>query len=133
MKYMLDTNICIYIINKKPEKVLRHFMAHTVGDIGISSITLSELRYGVEKSQHIQKNREALNAFLLALEIADFDAEAALSYGIVRTALEKAGMPVGSMDMLISAHALSLGVTLVTNNVLEFTRIKNLNIADWSK
>lgn len=133
MKYMLDTNICIYLIKKKPEKVLCHFRAHTVGAIGISSITLAELRYGVEKSGQVQSNREALNAFLLPLEIADFDAEATLSYGIVRATLEKAGTPVGSMDMLIGAHALSLGVTLVTNNVREFKRIKNLNIADWSK
>lgn len=133
MKYMLDTNICIYLIKKKPEKVLRHFRAHTVGDIGISSITLAELRYGVEKSGQVQSNREALNAFLLPLEAAAFDAEAALSYGIVRDALEKAGTPVGAMDMLIGAHALSLGATLVTNNVREFKRIKNLNIADWSK
>lgn len=133
MKHMLDTNICIYLIKKKPEKVLSRFRSNTIGDIGISSITLAELRYGVEKSLQVQKNREALNAFLLPLEIADFDAEAALSYGIVRSALEKAGTPVGSMDMLIGAHAMSLGVTLVTNNVREFKRIRNLNIADWSK
>lgn len=132
MKYMLDTNICIYLIKKKPEKVLRHFRSNTIGDIGISSITLAELRYGVEKSQQVQKNREALYAFLLPLEIADFDDEAASSYGIVRAALEKAGTPVGSMDMLISAHALSLGVTLITNNVREIKQIKNLNITDWS-
>lgn len=133
MKHMLDTNICIYLIKKKPEKVLSRFRSNTIGDIGISSITLAELRYGVEKSLQVQKNREALNAFLLPLEIADFDAEAALSYGIIRAVLEKAGSPVGSMDMLIGAHAMSLGVTLVTNNVREFKRIRNLNIADWSK
>lgn len=132
MKYMLDTNICIYLIKKKPEKVLRHFKTHSIGDIGISSITLAELRYGVEKSQQVQKNREALYEFLLPLEIADFDDEAAVSYGTVRVALEKAGTPVGSMDMLIGAHALSLGATLVTNNVREFRQIKGLNIADWS-
>lgn len=133
MKHMLDTNICIYLIKKKPEKVLSRFRSNTIGDIGISSITLAELRYGVEKSLQVQKNREALNAFLLPLEIANFDAEAALSYGIIRAVLEKAGTPVGSMDMLIGAHAMSLGVTLVTNNVREFKRIRNLNIADWSK
>lgn len=133
MKHMLDTNICIYLIKKKPEKVLSRFRSNTIGDIGISSITLAELRYGVEKSLQVQKNREALNAFLLPLEIADFDAEAALSYGIIRAVLEKAGTPIGSMDMLIGAHAMSLGVTLVTNNVREFKRIRNLNIADWSK
>lgn len=132
MKYMLDTNICIYLIKKKPEKVLCHFKAHTIGDIGISSITLAELRYGVEKSQQVQKNRDALYEFLLPLEIADFDDEAAVSYGTVRVALEKAGTLIGSMDMLIGAHALSLGVTLVTNNVREFRYLNGLNIADWS-
>ena len=132
MKYMLDTNICIYLIKKKPEKVLRHFKAHAIGDIGISSITLAELRYGVEKSQQVQKNRDALYEFLLPLEIADFDDEAAVSYATVRVALAKAGTPVGSMDMLIGAHALSLGATLVTNNVREFKHIKGLKIADWS-
>jgi tRNA(fMet)-specific endonuclease VapC len=132
MKYMLDTNICIYLIKKKSEKVLRHFKAHAIGDIGISSITLAELRYGVEKSQQVQKNREALYEFLLPLEIADFDDKATVSYGTVRAALEKAGTPVGSMDMLIGAHALSLGATLVTNNGREFKQIKGLKIADWS-
>ena len=76
MKFMLDTNTCIYLIKQKPQKVLRHFKEHSVGDIGISSITLAELRYGVEKSQHVQKNREALTEFILPLEIADFDEKA---------------------------------------------------------
>ena len=132
MKYMLDTNTCIYLIKQKTEKVLRHFKAHSVGDVGISSITLAELRYGAEKSQQVQKNRGALDEFTLPLEIADFDEEAASAYGTVRAALEKAGTPVGSMDMLIGAHALSLGVTLVTNNMSEFKQIKNLKLVDWS-
>ena len=132
MKYMLDTNICIYIIKQKPEKVLRHFKSHSIGDIGISSITLAELRFGVEKSQQIQNNRQALEEFILPLEIADFDEKAAVIYGAVRAALEKSGTPVGSMDMLIGAHALSLDLTLVTNNVREFKQIKNLNVVDWS-
>jgi tRNA(fMet)-specific endonuclease VapC len=132
MKYMLDTNTCIYLIKQKPEKVLRHFKTHTVGDIGISAITLAELRFGVEKSQQIQNNRQALEEFILPLEIADFDERAAMTYGAVRTALEKAGTPVGSMDMLIGAQALGLDVTLVTNNIREFKRIKNLKVVDWS-
>ena len=132
MNYMLDTNICIYLIKQKPEKVLRHFKAHSLGDVGISSITLAELRYGAEKSQQVQKNRGALDEFTLPLEIVDFDEEAASAYGTVRAALEKAGTPVGSMDMLIGAHALSLGVTLVTNNMSEFKQIKNLKLVDWS-
>ena len=132
MKYMLDTNICIYLIKQKPAKVLRHFKTHSVGDIGISSITLAELRFGMEKSQQVEKNRQALNEFITPLEICDFDEKAAESYG-KRALLEKEGSPIGSMDMLIGAHALSLGVTLVANNTSEFKQIKNLKLADWSK
>jgi tRNA(fMet)-specific endonuclease VapC len=132
MKYLLDTNICIYLIKQRPPKVLNHFKAHTVGDIGISSITLAELRCGVSKSRHIEKNRQALDEFILPLEIADFDEKAAREYGTVRAGLERAGKPAGSMDMLIGAHAFALGATLVTNNTKEFKRIKNLKIVDWS-
>ncbi len=132
MKYMLDTNICIYLIKQKPVKVLQHFKSQSMGEIGISSITLAELRFGVEKSQQIQNNRQALEEFVLPLEIADFDEKAAVIYGAVRASLEKAGTPVGSMDMLIGAHALSLGITLVTNNTREFKQIKSLKCEDWS-
>ncbi len=132
MKYMLDTNICIYLIKQKPPKVLKHFKSHSIGDIGISSITLAELRYGVAKSQHVEKNRQALDEFVLPLEIEDFNEKAADEYGAVRTDLEKAGKPIGSMDMLIGAHAFALGATLVTNNTKEFKQIKNLKLADWS-
>ncbi|MBA4372967.1 MAG: VapC toxin family PIN domain ribonuclease [Thermodesulfovibrio sp.] len=132
MKYLLDTNICIYLIKQKPQKVLKHFQSHAIGDIGISSITLAELRYGVSKSLHVEKNRQALEEFVLPLEIADFDERAAGEYGIVRAELEKAGKPIGAMDMLIGAHALALGVTLVTNNIKEFKQIKSLKIVDWS-
>jgi len=132
MKFMLDTNTCIYLIKQKPPKVLKHFKAYSIGEIGISSITLAELRFGVEKSQHIQKNQEALNAFILPLEIGDFDEKAAKVYGEIRAALEKTGNLIGSMDMLIGAHALSLGLTLVTNNVREFRKIKHLKVIDWA-
>ncbi len=132
MKYLLDTNICIYLIKQKPEKVLDHFKSHSVGDIGISSITLAELRYGVSKSRHAERNRHALDEFALPLEIADFDEKAAEEYGTVRAGLKSAGEPIGSMDMLIAAHALALGAILVTNNTKEFKRVKGLEIADWS-
>jgi len=132
MKYMLDTNICIYLIKQNPAKVLKHFKSHAIGDIGISSITLAELRYGVFKSQHIEKNQQALDEFILPLEIAGFDEKAAQEYGAIRAELERAGKPIGSMDMLIGAHAHALGVTLVTNNTKEFKQIKNLKIVDWS-
>jgi tRNA(fMet)-specific endonuclease VapC len=134
MKYMLDTNICIFLIKQKPERVLGHFKAHPVGDIGISSITLAELSLGVENSQQIEKNRQALAEFILPLEIEDFDSKAAEAYGRVRALLEKDGRPIGAMDMLIGAHALSLGVILVTNNTGEFRRIKpHLKIEDWGR
>lgn len=132
MKLMLDTNICIYIIKQQPAAVLKHFLEHQVGDIGISSITLSELRYGVAKSKHREKNAKALDEFIIPLDIVSFGEDAALAYGDIRTTLEKAGTPIGAMDMLIAAHALSLRVTLVTNNTREFSRIPSLDIIDWT-
>jgi tRNA(fMet)-specific endonuclease VapC len=132
MKFMLDTNICIYLIKQKPVKVLKHFKTRSIGDIGISTISLAELRYGVSKSQYVEKNQQALNEFILPLEVADFDMKAAEEYGIIRTELEKKEKPIGSMDMLIGAHSLSLGATLVTNNVREFKEIKRLKVVDWS-
>ena len=103
----------------------------SIGDIGISTITLAELRYGVEKSQSIEKNRQALEAFLRPLEILDFDESAASAYGVVRTALERAGNPIGPLDTQIGAHALSVDAFLVTNNTKEFRRIKGLKVANW--
>ena len=132
MKLLLDTNICIYIIKQQPPNVLNRFLEYQIGDIGISSITLSELRYGVAKSKYKEKNTKALDEFIIPLEIVPFDERAALAYGDVRASLEIAGTPIGSMDYLIAAHALSLGVTLVTNNTREFNRIPNLALADWT-
>lgn len=132
MKLMLDTNVCIYIIKQQPASVLKRFLEFQIGDIGISSITLSELRYGVAKSSHREKNAKALDEFIIPLEVVSFDEEAAHVYGDIRTTLEKAGTPIGAMDMLIAAHAVSLGTTLVTNNTREFIRIPTLNIIDWT-
>ncbi|TWJ26446.1 type II toxin-antitoxin system tRNA(fMet)-specific endonuclease VapC [Geobacter argillaceus] len=132
MKLMLDTNICLYIIKRQPAAVLNHFLEYQVGDIAISAITLSELRYGVAKSAHREKNAKALSEFIVPLEIVPFDEAAALAYGDIRTSLEKAGTPIGSMDMLIAAHAVSLGIPMVTNNAREFVRIPSLNIIDWT-
>jgi tRNA(fMet)-specific endonuclease VapC len=131
MKLMLDTNICIYIIKQQPVAVLKHFLEYQIGDIGISSITLSELRYGVAKSTHQEKNTKALDEFITPLEVVSFVEKAAHVYGDIRANLEKAGTPIGSMDMLIAAHAVSLGIPLVTNNTREFIRIPALNIIDW--
>ena len=131
MKVMLDTNICIAIIKRKPPQVLKRFTAYKVGEIGISWVTLAELEFGVAKSQHVEKNQAALDEFVLPLEIANFDRDTARAYGRVRATLEKKGMPIGALDMMIGAHALALGVTLATNNTKEFSRIKGLTVVDW--
>ena len=131
MKLMLDTNICIYIIKQQPVTVLKRFLEYQIGDIGISSITLSELRYGVAKSTHQEKNAKALDEFIIPLEVVSFDEKAAHVYGDIRATLEKTGTPIGAMDMLIAAHAVSLGISLVTNNTREFIRIPTLNVIDW--
>ncbi len=131
MKVMLDTNICIYLIKQQPPTILDRFLAHPVGDIGISSITAAELAYGVSKSRHATKNRHALEQFLAPLEVAAFDQAAAWAYGRIREQLEVKGTPIGSMDLLIAAHALSLGVRLVSNNLREFRRVHGLRLDNW--
>jgi tRNA(fMet)-specific endonuclease VapC len=131
MKYMLDTNICIGIIRQNSSKLIQRLITCTPGDVGVSSITIAELAHGAQKSNQTQKNMSALEQFLLPLEIADFDQQASMIYGLIRTKLEQEGNRIGAMDMLISAHALSLDVTLVTNNTAEFQRIPNLQLEDW--
>jgi tRNA(fMet)-specific endonuclease VapC len=132
MKVMLDTNICIYLIKQQPPTVIERFLSQPVGEIGISSITAAELAYGVSKSRHVSKNRHALEQFLAPLEIAPFDQAAAWSYGRLHAHLEAKGTPIGSMDMLIAAHALSLGVRLVSNNLREFRRVPGLRLENWA-
>ena len=128
---LLDTNICIYIIKRKPEEVLRRFERYHPGDIGISSITLAELQYGVAKNQARLRNEEALSEFLIPLEVLPFEESATRVYGSIRALLEQQGRMIGSMDLLIAAHAVSLGAVLVTNNVKEFERVPDLNIENW--
>jgi tRNA(fMet)-specific endonuclease VapC len=130
MKFLLDTNICIYIINARPLHVLERFRREAIGDIGISSITAAELAYGVAKSGSA-RNRAALEKFLAPLEIAAFDAAAVWHYGEIRAELERRGQPIGSLDTLIAAHALALDATLVTNNGAEFSRVKALRVENW--
>ena len=131
MKFLLDTNICIYLIKQKPPEVLQKFNSYQIGDIGISSITVAELKFGVQKSQFPNKNNQALEKFLLPLQIVDFDRAAADTYGVIRAMLEKQGIPIGSLDTLIAAHALSLEVILITNNEKEFSRVPNLKLDNW--
>lgn len=129
---LLDTNTCIYLIRRRPKEALQRFERFEVGEVGVSVITVSELRYGVEKSTRPEQNLRALEQFLLPLEVLDFGPEATVSYGRVRASLEERGMPIGPLDTLIAAHALSLGATLVTNNTREFERVSGLQIEDWT-
>lgn len=131
MRSMLDTDSCIFIIRQKPHAIRERFEACAVGDIGISTITLAELEYGAEKSSQPKRNREALEQFIDALEIAHFDRHATLHCGQIRVQLEKKGQGIGGMDLLIAAHARSLGVTLVTNNEREFKRVPGLRVENW--
>ena len=128
---LLDTNICIYIIRRKPEEVLRRFQQYHPGEIGISSITLAELQYGVAKSQAQKRNAEALSEFLISFEILPFSEAATQVYGSIRTLLERQGNIIGAMDLLIAAHAVSLDAVLVTNNVKEFERVPDLKVENW--
>lgn len=130
MRYLLDTNICIYLINERPKKVLAHFKRHSLGDIGISSVTVSELAFGVAKSAS-PKNSAALEAFLLPLNVVDYDAGAAMIYGDIRATLERQGKTIGPLDMLIAASALSRQLILVTNNEKEFRRVNKLKVENW--
>lgn len=131
MRVLLDTNICIYLIRERPPEVLRRFEEHAVGDIGLSSVTVAELYFGAHKSRRPDQNKRALEQFLLPLEITGFDHEAAAAYGGTRAVLENRGTPIGSLDTLIAAHAVSLDVTLVTNNVREFERVPGLRVENW--
>lgn len=131
MRYMLDTNICIYVIKHKPAQVFKRLQRHDPSEICISSVTYSELVYGVEKSQAVEKNRLALAMFLSNIEILDYDRKAAEEYGIIRADLERSGTPIGSLDMMIAAHARANGLTVVTNNEKEFNRVSKLKVENW--
>ena len=131
MKYLLDTNICIYIIKKKPRHVFDRFRQHQVGEIGISAITYSELSYGVANSQNHSRNQHALDTFVAPLEVLAYPPEASLDYGRVRAHLRRTGRPIGPLDQLIAAHALHLGLVLVTNDTGEFSRVPHLTIENW--
>ncbi len=127
---MLDTNICIYAIKQRPPEVLAALRAQEVAGLGLSSVTVAELAFGVAKSGSA-RNQRALEQFLEPLEIADFDRSAALAYGRLRAALEAAGTPIGPLDTQIAAHALALGVILVSTNQREFARVPGLRLEDW--
>ncbi|MBT4289651.1 MAG: type II toxin-antitoxin system VapC family toxin [Deltaproteobacteria bacterium] len=131
MNFLIDTNICIYILNQRPKKVIDKFENYNSGQIGISSITIAELEYGAKKSSRVNENLERLELFLFPFEIFPFDAVCAKYYGDIRSRLEIEGCVIGQLDMLIAAQALSKRLTLVTNNQKEFSRIKNLKLENW--
>jgi tRNA(fMet)-specific endonuclease VapC len=133
MKYLIDTNICIYIMSKRPIKVIQKFKQFDVGEICVSTITVSELQYGVVKSKNHRLNLQRVQEFLSPLEIIPYDENAANMYGDIRYQLEKRGEPIGPLDLMIAAHALSGNFVLVTNNEKEFKRIKQLKIENWAK
>lgn len=131
MRYMLDTNICIYAINDRPPKVLQAFREHYAEGLGVSAITAAELFYGVARTGSA-RNAEALRRFLAGLEVADFDTPAAEVAGQVRSWLARQGTPIGPYDSLIAAHAQALDAILVTNNTREFERVPGLKLANWA-
>lgn len=133
MRYMLDTNICIYAIKHKPEKVFQKLQEVEPEDVSVSSVTYAELVHGVEKSVAVEKNRLALSMLLANIEILDFNVDAADCYGKIRADLEKKGTLIGPLDMMIAGHAQSLGYTVVTNKVKEFSRVMDLKIENWAE
>jgi tRNA(fMet)-specific endonuclease VapC len=130
LKYLLDTNIAIYVIKRRPIEVMGRFNENT-GRMAISSITLSELYHGAEKSAKVSQNLAVVEDFVSRLDVLPYSAKASLHYGAIRTALEKAGRPIGVNDLHIAAHARSEGLTLVTNNLSEFERVPGLLTENW--
>lgn len=133
MKYLLDTNICIYLIKQKSENLINKIKEFDIEELCISTITIAELEYGIQKSSYPERNRLALIEFLVPFKILDFNQEATLDYGEIRADLEKEGRIIGPMDLLIAAHARSNDLIVVTNNEKEFNRVKGLEVENWTK
>lgn len=130
LKYLLDTNIVIFVIKHRPLSVLDAFNRNG-GRMAISSITLAELAHGVEKSSNPARNLAVVEDFVSRLEVLPYDDRAAWQYGIIRAALEKQGTPIGVNDLHIAGHARSLGLVIVTNNLREFERIPGVSVENW--
>jgi tRNA(fMet)-specific endonuclease VapC len=131
MRFLLDTNICIYLIKTRPPEVIEKFQRHSPQDVAISIITLFELQYGVEKSQYRERSENALSKFLIPLNLIDLDRLSVLDAAAIRAQLEEKGMPIGPYDILIAGLARSRGLILVTNNTKEFERIAGLKLENW--
>ncbi len=131
MKYLLDTNICIYLIRQKSPAIVKHLTALSIGEVGLPTIVVAELHYGVEKSNDPPRNRQALEQFLTPFVIVDFDQAAATTYGAIRADLARRDLLIGPLDMLIAAQAISRNLILVTNNRRDFSTLAQLQIEDW--
>lgn len=131
IKWLLDTNACIAIMNNNPGSVKQELVEQQVSEVGISVICLYELHYGVSKSSRVEQNKKALAAFLKYMQVLEWTESCAETVGILRADLERTGKLIGHYDLLIAAHALSLEATLVTHNTKEFSRVSNITLADW--
>ena len=130
MRYLLDTDTCIYAMNRRSEALLSKLML-AVDDTGVSSISIAELSYGAERSQRVAANLAAVFSFARLVQVLDFDTDAAMHYAQIKAHLARAGTPIGPYDLLIAAHARALGATLVTNNRREFDRVPGLSVENW--
>ncbi len=133
MKYLLDTSVCVELIRGRRPRLMKRMAERPTADFGISAITVAELQYGAEKSARPTHQRQSLEKFLLPLTVLDFDYDATVAYGKIRAQLETAGTPIGSLDMLIAAHAVSRNLVLLTHNLKEFRRVPGLKAEDWTK
>jgi len=131
MKYLIDTNICIYLMNQHPPQVLEKFRKVGVGEIAVSSVTVSELYYGAQKSKKIKQNIKRIEEFIYPFDVLSYDESASKEYGKIRAYLERKGQVIGPLDILIAAHALSMNLILITNNIKEFRRVKSLPVENW--
>ena len=132
LRYLLDTNICIYVIKERPRLMLESFNRHA-GRMAISAITLSELLHGVEKSAAPERNLDVVENFCSRIDLLSYGPKASLHYSQIRTALERRGTPIGVNDLHIAAHARSEGLTLVSNNLREFERVEGLLLENWAR
>jgi len=133
VKYLLDTNVCVDYLNGRYPRVTRQIQESSPNDLCVSSVAVAELRYGAEKSEQRQRNHERLDVFLAEIRCVDFDTDAASVYGRIRSALERRGSIIGPYDLQIAAHAQSLGLVLVSDNVREFRRVRGLKVANWRR
>ena len=131
LRYLLDTNICIYIAKQRPPSVAKRFARLAVGEVGMSVITYGELRFGAGKSTLREQALETISSLVALIPVVALDERVGETYGVLRARLESAGKPIGNNDLWIAAHALALGVTLVSNNTREFERVPKLKLANW--